>query len=163
MKVQMGTLRDAIALSSWVLAAEIVGWVSSIFTVSSFQQWYAFLDKPSFSPPEASFGPIWVVLYFLMGLAAYYMWGRRERPAARRALAVFVVQLFLNALWSPVFFGLQYPLMGVVVISMLLVVIAVNTYYFWRVRRIAGVLMLPYLGWVAFATVLNISIWWMNS
>ena len=156
---KLGALLTLIAA---ILLTEAVGSIGSIFSAAAIPTWYEGLTKPFFTPPGWVFGPVWALLYLFMGIAAYVMWRKRHRADVRRAIALFVVQLVLNALWTPVFFGLQYPLLGVVVITMLLAAIAFTTYYFWRVEKWAGVLMLPYVFWVAFATALNIAIWWLN-
>ncbi len=128
-----------------------------------FAAWYSMIQKPSFTPPNWVFGPAWTTLYILMGVAAFLVWrkGLRVR-AVRIALSWFLVQLVINALWTPVFFGLHRIGLALVVIVLLWAAIAVTMYYFGRVSRVAAVLLVPYLAWVSFATVLNASIWWLN-
>ena len=152
----------------WKLVVSIVaclaaGAIGSIFTRSAVTTWYATLGKPAFSPPNWLFAPVWTLLYILMGIAAFLVWrkglGNRQ---VRSALIVFLIQLILNTLWSVVFFGLESPLFGLVVISVLWVVILVTVIQFFKISRAASILLWPYLLWVTFAAVLNSSIWLLN-
>jgi benzodiazapine receptor len=128
-----------------------------------FSSWYGAIQKPGFTPPGWVFGPVWTVLYLLMGVAAFLVWERGLGVRlVRIALVWFLVQLVLNAAWTPVFFGLHRIGLAVVVIVLLWVAIVVTMYYFFRVSRSAGILLVPYLLWVSFATVLNASIWYLN-
>ena len=138
-----------------------VGALGSAITADSVATWYPTLVKPSFNPPGWLFGPVWTVLYIMMGLAAFVVW-RKRGEGRRAALWAFAVQLLLNALWSPAFFGLRSIALGLVVIVLLVIAIAVTTVLFFRQSRLAGFLMLPYLGWTAFATLLNVSFFVMN-
>jgi translocator protein len=125
--------------------------------------WYSTLEKPPFTPPDWVFGPVWTLLYLLMGVAAFLVWQKGlDRGTVRVALIWFLVQLVLNALWSPAFFGLQRIDLALVIIVLLWAAVVVTTYYFLRVSRPAGLLLIPYLSWVSFATILNMSIWWLN-
>jgi tryptophan-rich sensory protein len=124
--------------------------------------WYASLAKPAWTPSNALFGPVWTVLYVLMGVAAWLVWKRAGFRGAGAALALFVVQLVLNALWSYVFFGLHRISAAFLDIVVLWAVILVVTVLFWRKVRMAGVLMLPYLIWVGYASCLNFALWQMN-
>lgn len=143
------------------LSAGLVG--SLAVGGGGFAAWYSTIQKPSFTPPNWVFGPAWTMLYILMGVAAFLVWQRGlGSRAGRIALACFLVQLVINALWTPVFFGLHRVGLALVVIVLLWVAIAVTMYYFAQVSRAAAVLLAPYLVWVSFATVLNASIWWLN-
>jgi tryptophan-rich sensory protein len=143
------------------LAAGGIG--SLAVTDPGFSSWYATIAKPGFTPPGWAFGPVWTVLYLLMGVAAFLVWqkGLGSR-LVRIALAWFLVQLGLNAAWTPVFFGLHRIGLALLVIALLWVAIVGTMYYFLRVSRPAGLLLVPYLLWVSFATVLNASIWHLN-
>ncbi len=145
------------------MACLTAGAIGSIFTRSAVTTWYATLGKPAFSPPNWLFAPVWTLLYILMGIAAFLVWrkglGNRQ---VRSALIVFLIQLILNTLWSMVFFGLESPLFGLVVISVLWVVILVTVIQFFKISRAASILLWPYLLWVTFAAVLNSSIWLLN-
>jgi tryptophan-rich sensory protein len=125
--------------------------------------WYDQLNKPSFNPPAWLFGPVWTLLYISMGLAAWLVWRDRKNHQVAFPLAVFLIQLLINVSWSPVFFGLQNPGLALVVIIVLWLAILITTIAFFRVSRLAGWLMIPYLGWVSFATVLNWFLWRLNS
>jgi tryptophan-rich sensory protein len=137
--------------------------VGSVFTSRSVSDWYVGLAKPSWTPPGWVFGPVWTVLYVLMAAAAWMVWLSEGLVRGRLPLALFGVQLVLNAAWSGLFFGLQMPGLALAELLVLLAAIAATTLAFWRVDRWAGVLMLPYLGWAAFAAALNLAIWRMNA
>jgi benzodiazapine receptor len=143
------------------LAAGAIG--SLAVTDPGFNSWYAELQKPGFMPPSWVFGPVWTVLYLLMGVAAFLVWQRGlGARLVRTALLWFLVQLALNAAWTPVFFGLHRIGLALVVIALLWAAILVTMYYFFRVTRPAGMLLVPYLLWVSFAAVLNAAIWHLN-
>ncbi|MGI5819323.1 MAG: TspO/MBR family protein [Armatimonadota bacterium] len=125
-------------------------------------EWYRELTKPALNPPGWVFGPVWTTLYLLMGIALYLVWSRAGQPGVTLAIGIFAIQLVLNAIWTPAFFGAQSPGLGLIIIVPLLALIAVSTVLFWRIRPVAGGLLLPYLAWVSFATYLNASIWWLN-
>ena len=126
--------------------------------------WYASLAKPAWTPPSWVFGPAWTVLYFMIAVAGWRLWRRREaRPLeSRRALAMFAMQLALNFLWTPVFFGMQRPGLALVVIILLWAAIAATIVAAWKACRTAAALLIPYLAWVTFATALNMAIWRLN-
>jgi translocator protein len=143
--------------------SQAAGLLGSVFTVTSVGTWYQQLDQPAVAPPGWVFGPVWTVLYTLMGIAAFLVWERGiKRPGVKAALAAFAVQLVLNALWSVVFFGAQDIGGALLVILALWGMIILTTMLFWRVSRTAGVLMLPYFAWVTFATYLNYVFWVRN-
>ncbi len=136
--------------------------VGGMVTVPNIPVWYAALNKPAFQPPNWVFGPAWTLLYFLMAVAAWLVW--RSASAAQRRLPItwFAVQLALNALWSPLFFGAHLVLSALVDIALLWIAIVATIATFWLVNRTAGLLMLPYLAWVSFAGLLNFAIWRLN-
>jgi benzodiazapine receptor len=156
-------IRDIWKLAVSIVACLAAGAIGSIFTRSAILTWYAALEKPTFSPPNWLFAPVWTLLYILMGIAAFLVWrkglGNRQ---VRSALIVFLIQLILNTLWSVVFFGLESPLFGLVIISVLWVVILVTVIQFFKISRAASMLLWPYFLWVTFAAVLNSSIWLLN-
>src|SRR4030042_365468 len=155
--------RDIWKLVVSIVACLAAGAIGSIFTRQAIPTWYATLEKPVFNPPNWLFAPVWTLLYILMGVAAFLVWRKGfENRQGKIALIAFLVQLVLNALWSVVFFGLQSPLYGLIVISVLWVAILYTTLQFYRISLAAGVLMLPYLLWVTFAAGLNESIWLLN-
>lgn len=133
-----------------------IGYLASLVTLPQIRTWYATLNKPFFTPPNWLFGPVWTLLYVMMAVAVWRVWmGTAQADARRAALIAFFVQLAVNAIWSPVFFGLNAPVLGLAVIVALLVAVVAALVLFWRLDRIAGALLVPYLAWVAFATALN--------
>jgi len=156
-------MRDVVKLLISIVACQCVGLIGSIFTTPSIPTWYATLQKPPFTPPNWLFAPVWITLYLLMGISAFIIWRRGvDNRRVREALIVFLVQLILNGLWSVVFFGLKSPLYGVVVIVALWIAILFTILKFFKLSTAAGGLLLPYILWVSFAAVLNISIWVLN-
>ncbi len=152
-----------LSLIGSILLCQAVGVLGAFATRSSLRTWYPRLRKPSFQPPPAVFGPVWTALYTLMGIAAFLV--RRQEPVdirAGRALRAFRAQLILNGLWSFLFFGLRSPAAGLADIAALWAVLAVTVVRFFRVSRLAGLLLTPYLLWTSFAAVLNFSIWRLN-
>lgn len=153
------TLRLVIAL----VACQVAGVVGSLFTVRSVGTWYETLNRPSYAPPNAVFGPVWITLYVLMGIAAFLIWRRGlQYPGVRQGLLAFIVQLVFNSGWSIAFFGMRSPLAGLLVIVVLWLEILITMIYFFRVVRTAGYLMLPYFAWVTFAAVLNYGFFALN-
>jgi benzodiazapine receptor len=146
-----------------LVVCQAAGLVGAIFTTPAIPTWYAGLAKPAFTPPSWLFAPAWTTLFVLMGLAAFLIWrkGLRER-GVKIALAIFIIQLILNILWSAVFFGLKSPLGGLIVIALLWVAILLTILSFFRLSRAAGLLLLPYILWVSFAAVLNGAILVLN-
>jgi tryptophan-rich sensory protein len=146
-----------------ICACLCAGLVGSFFTRTAVSIWYAALERPVFAPPNWVFGPVWTVLYIMMGIAAFLVWKKGwEHREVKLGLITFLVQLILNAMWSIVFFGFESPISGVVVILGLLVVILFTIIRFFRVSKVAGWLLVPYILWVSFAALLNISIWLLN-
>lgn len=136
--------------------------LGSLWTFPSLGNWYAALNKPSWNPPNSVFGPVWTTLYTLMAFAAWLVWRQRERTAVVLPLALFGGQLILNAAWSGLFFSMHRPDLAFAEILLLWLMILATAIAFWRVHRIASFLLLPYLAWVAFAAVLNGTIWQLN-
>jgi tryptophan-rich sensory protein len=128
----------------------------------AIQGWYSNLVRPSFAPPNWLFGPVWTLLYWMMGISAGLVWTRKERFVVKGALALYGAQLLLNASWTLVFFGLHVPLAALIVIVALLVLIGLTMRAFFGIHRMAAWLLLPYLLWTAFATVLNAAYVWLN-
>ena len=125
--------------------------------------WYANLNKPFFNPPGWVFGPVWTVLYILMAISAALVWQKGlDRPKVRIAMGLYLVQLILNALWTPLFFGLEMPLLAFIDIVLLWAGIIFTILAFFRVSKVAASLMVPYLVWTTFAAVLNFSLWYLN-
>jgi benzodiazapine receptor len=142
---------------------EAAGIFGGIFTAQSVRTWYAELNKPAFSPPNWLFGPVWIALYAMMGIALYVVWQQKEAAhGSDIAIIVFLIQLVLNALWSFLFFGLRSPALGLAGIVLLWISIAATLGIFWKISTAAGVLLVPYLLWVTFAGILNYSLWQLN-
>ncbi|WJI15073.1 tryptophan-rich sensory protein [Pseudoxanthomonas winnipegensis] len=153
--------RQVLGLVGWLLLVLVAGAIGAAASVQA-ATFYATLALPSWAPPAAVFGPVWSVLYVLMGIAAWLVWRRGGWAAQRRALTVFVAQLALNALWSWLFFGWHLGAAAMLDIVVLWVLIVVTVAMFWRVRPLAGALLLPYLAWVSFASALNYAVWHLN-
>ena len=152
-------VRDIAKLLISIIACQFAGFIGSIFTTPSIPTWYATLQKPPFTPPNWLFAPAWITLYLLMGISAFIIWRRGlGNQQVKMALIVFLIQLVLNALWSVVFFGLESPLYGVIVIILLWITILLTILRFFQISNAAGALLLPYIAWVSFAAVLNISV-----
>ncbi|WP_375325573.1 TspO/MBR family protein [Flagellimonas sp. GZD32] len=141
----------------------VIGFLSGIATQSSVNDWYVTLNKPSFTPPNELFAPVWTLLYTLMGVSAGVVWSKGYHHIwVKTALYHFVFQLLLNALWSIVFFGLKNPFGGMIVILALLTMIILTIKWFRVISKAAAFMMVPYLLWVAFAAALNYKIWELN-
>jgi benzodiazapine receptor len=147
-----------------IVVCQLAGFIGSLFTTPSIPTWYTAISKPSFTPPNAVFGPVWTTLFLLMGISAYLIWrkGLQEKNV-KLALLIFIVQLGLNVLWSILFFGLHSPFSAFIEIIILWLVILATFFYFIKISKPAGILLLPYLIWVAFAAILNYSLWKLNS
>ncbi len=153
--------RQIPALIGFIGAAFIAGAIGSWATFPNVRDWFPLLQKPSWNPPGWLFGPVWTTLYVLMGLAIWRAW-RAGGPAASRLVRLYFVQLFFNALWSVLFFGLKQPawaLADILVLWGLLIWLQVGL---WRSDRLAGALWVPYVLWVSFATALNAAIVRLN-
>lgn len=146
-----------------IVAVLALSWLSSL-PVTANMAWYEGLNKASFNPPSWSFGVVWPILYVMMTIAAWLIWHPTSRniKQVQKARAVFIIQLVCNLLWTPIFFGLQSPLYGLVWIAVVWAAVALTLALFWRIRRLAGMLLLPYLAWVSFAALLNYSILMQN-
>ncbi len=141
----------------------LAGAAGAVFTTASVPVWYAALIKPALNPPSWVFGPVWTVLYVLMGVSLFLVWRENEKtPHARRAYLVFAQQLVLNVLWSVLFFGLHEIGFALVVIALLWLEIARTIFMFRPISKNAAYLLAPYLLWVSFAAYLNLAIWRLN-
>jgi tryptophan-rich sensory protein len=146
-----------------VIGCELVGFLGIPLTISSIPTWYATLNKPFFAPPNWIFGPVWTLLYFLMGVAFYLIWKQSwQIKKVRLAGMYFLAQLALNFIWSPIFFGLRDPLLGLIVIVAMWALIVMTMKKFYPLSKISFYLLVPYLFWVSFATILNASIFLLN-
>jgi tryptophan-rich sensory protein len=137
--------------------------LGSAFTIGAIDTWYVTLNKPFFSPPNWVFGPVWTLLYLMMGISLYLVWITKiDKKTKRQAITFFFIQLGLNALWSILFFGLKSPSAAFVGIVLLWLAIFLTIKNFLKISRVAGWLLIPYLVWVSFATILNLSILLLN-
>ncbi|MGV8085686.1 MAG: TspO/MBR family protein [Candidatus Bilamarchaeum sp.] len=144
-----------------IIICQFAGVVGSLFTFSSIPTWYATLSKPSFSPPNWVFGPVWTLLYTSMGISIYWVYNSKNK-GVKSALYIFGIQLMFNVLWSIVFFGLKSPLYGLIVILFLWTSIVMTIWKFYHIDRRSGYILFPYLIWVSFATLLNYYIFLLN-
>ncbi|MEK7514803.1 MAG: TspO/MBR family protein [Patescibacteria group bacterium] len=147
-----------------ISASQLAGILGSFFTVNAISSWYVYLLRPAFAPPSWVFGPVWVTLFFLMGIAVWLVWERgMRRQDVRVALGIFLIQLGLNTLWSIVFFGLRNPGAAFIEILFLIIAILATMRAFYPISRTATLLLVPYIAWVSFAAYLNWSIYQLNS
>lgn len=152
------SLWRSIAMALFFLTCVVAAAASGILWPPG--EWYLALVKPSWNPPSWLFGPVWTTLYLMIAAAGWLVW--RAGAPGRRARALWGMQMALNALWTPVFFGAHEPLLGLVVITALWGTILAFLSASWRVSRTASLLFVPYLLWVGFAAALNGALWWMN-
>lgn len=156
-------LNNILKLVTSVIICLFAGFIGSFFTSPSIPTWYATLTKPSFSPPNWVFAPVWTTLFVLMGISLYLVWSKElQNRDVKISLFIFGIQLVLNVLWSFLFFGLHSPVYAFVEIIILWAAIALTIQKFSKVSRTAGLLLLPYILWVSFAAILNFSIWQLN-
>lgn len=145
-----------------IIICELVGIVGGFFTINSIPTWYKALNKPFFSPPNWIFGPVWTMLYFLMGLSLYLIWEKKANGRKMQGIIYFIAQLFFNFSWSIIFFGFRQPLIAFVNIVILWLLIYMTIVKFFKISKTAGILLLPYIIWVSFAALLNLSIVLLN-
>ena len=139
------------------------GFVGSIFTTPAISTWYITLNKPVLNPPNWIFAPVWTILFILMGVSLCLVLQKdMKKIETKMALCFFAVQLILNILWSILFFGFHSPLAGLIEIGFLWIAILFTIISFWRVSKVSAILLLPYLFWVSFASILNFLIWELN-
>jgi translocator protein len=154
--------RNFAALAAFVALCLAIGAAGRAVTATSVGTWYAALEKPAFNPPDWVFGPVWTVLYLMMAIAAWRIWRLGDTPGVRAALGLWALQLALNLCWSYVFFGARLVGAAAAEVSVLFIAIIATLALFWRHDRAAGLLLVPYAAWVAFAAVLNAAIWRLN-
>ena len=146
-----------------ILVCLTAGGIGIFFTIPSIPTWYAALIKPVFSPPNFLFAPVWTILYILMGISLALIWQKDlKTKRIRDAVFLFGVQLILNTSWSPIFFGARNLLLALIIIILMWIFILRTILSFRKINRIASYLLIPYLAWVSFATVLNFSLWILN-
>lgn len=153
--------KQIIGLVAWLATCFLAAAIGAAASVQA-GSFYTQLVRPDWAPPPQWFGPVWTILYALMGIAAWLVWRAGGFRAARTALALFLVQLAVNALWSWLFFGWHLGALAVADIILLWLLIVATLIAFWRIRPLAGALLVPYLLWVSFATALNYVVWQLN-
>jgi benzodiazapine receptor len=156
-------MKNWVKLIICIIAVEIIGILGGFFTAGSILNWYAGLAKPSFNPPNWIFGPVWTILYLMTGISLYlFLTGKGKSKNKIDGFWIFGVQLMLNFLWSIVFFSMHQILGALIVIALLWISIVLNIVTFYRVSKSSAYLLIPYLFWVSFASVLNFAIWMLN-
>ncbi len=146
-----------------IIVCQSAGLIGSFFTAPAIPTWYESLAKPALTPPGWVFAPAWITLYLLMGIAAFLIWKKGlEKKEVKVALAIFIFQLFLNSIWSIIFFGMQNPFFGLINIILLWFAILLTIIVFYKISKPAAYLLVPYIIWVSFASYLNYSIWILN-
>lgn len=153
--------KQSLILLFFVALAQAAGILGSLATIPNIDSWYAFLIKPALNPPSWIFGPVWTLLYTLMGVASYLVW-KTKKSWRKRALGLYFMHLVVNASWSLIFFGEQNIAMALGTIVLLDILIFWVVRRFYKVSKIAAYLMIPYLLWVLFATYLNASLFFLN-
>jgi benzodiazapine receptor len=157
-------MQKILRIATVIITCLAVGYISSLVTRENIPTWYADLNKPFFNPPNWVFAPVWTLLYIMMGLAAGLVWNKIDtnEAAVKRAFLFFLIQLALNALWSYLFFGLRNPMLASFEIIVLWLMIYETYIQFKKIDKVSGYLLLPYLAWVSFATLLTFSVWYLN-
>jgi tryptophan-rich sensory protein len=145
-----------------IIICQLAGIVGSVFTYPAITTWYKNLNKPSFNPPNSIFGPVWITLYTLMGISLYLIYGKGVTDSNKTALIFFMLQLVLNSVWSIAFFGMQSPFLGLLIIIPLWILILLTIIYAYPVSKASALILIPYLLWVSFASILNFSIYRLN-
>ena len=153
------SIKLLVAVSVCLLA----GFVGSIFTTPAISTWYITLNKPALNPPNWIFAPVWTTLFILMGISLFLVLQEdMKKIETKIAIGFFAGQLILNILWSILFFGFHSPLAGLIEVGFLWIAILFTIISFWRVSKVSAILLLPYLFWVSFASILNFLIWELN-
>ncbi len=154
--------KQILGLFAWLVISFVASGIGAAASIRA-ASFYGQLVQPAWAPPSSVFGPVWTILYALMGIAAWLAWRAGGFRAHRSALALFLVQLAINALWSWLFFAWHRGALAFVDIGLLWLLVVATVVAFWRVRPLAGALLIPYLLWVSFAAALNFSVWQLNS
>ena len=156
--------KTLLTLVFWIVLCMATGYIGTFFTDSSMTSWYQNLSKPAFTPPGWVFGVVWTLLYILMAVAAFIISQQNlKKPETKAALALFLFQLVLNGLWTPIFFGMHLILTALIEIIILDLAILLTLIMFYKISRIATALLVPYFIWVTFAIVLNAAFWRLNT
>lgn len=151
-----------IKLLGLIIVCEGIGFLGSAFTFPSIPTWYATLNKPAFNPPNWIFAPVWTTLYFLMGVSLFLILEKKLKKQRNFLIILFSIQLFLNFLWSIIFFGVHLPTLALIEITFLWISIALLIIDFWKFSKSAAILLVPYILWVSFASILNLYVVLLN-
>jgi len=154
-------LKQVIGLLVWLAISFVASGIGAMASIRA-APFYGQLVQPSWAPPSSVFGPVWTLLYALMGIAAWLVWRADSLRATRAALSLFLAQLAVNALWTWLFFAWSLGALAFADIVLLWLLVVATLVSFWRIRPLAGALLVPYLLWVSFAAALNFSIWQLN-
>lgn len=157
--------REILPLGLMILGCEFVGIAGAFFTANAIPTWFATLEKPFLNPLSWIFGPVWTILYALMAIAVFLVWKKRrgqQSQEVKKAVGLFLVQLLLNALWTPLFFGAHQLGIALLDIALMLIFILLTMRAFFPLSRVAAYLLIPYAAWVLFATYLNAAFWYLN-
>lgn len=157
----MSTKTQIIGFIGWLVVSFVTSAVGAIASITT-REFYVELTQPSWAPPGWLFGPVWTILFAMMAIAAWLVWRNGGFSNNRVALALFLAQLVLNGLWSWLFFAWHQGALALADITLLWILIAATIIAFWKVRPLAGMLLVPYLLWVSFAAVLSYTMWQLN-
>lgn len=156
-------MKNILKLTLSIVVCLLAGGIGTIFTSSAIPTWFSTLNKPFFNPPNYLFAPVWTILYILMGISVYLIWNKGfKTKKVRDAIYIFGIQLILNTIWSPVFFGAHNLFLAFVIIIGLWFYIVKTIRAFAKIDKFSSYLLYPYLFWVSFASILNFSIWFLN-
>jgi benzodiazapine receptor len=160
----LNKMQKVLRIALVVMTCLVIGYLSGMVTRESITTWYPTLIKPVFNPPNWIFAPVWTSLYIMMGVAGGLVWNKLDgnETLVKKAFLFFIIQLALNALWSLIFFKLHNLFLASIEVVLLLLMIFETYTQFKKIDKIAGLLLIPYLAWVSFATILTISIWYLN-
>ena len=160
----LNKMQKVLRIALVVMTCLVIGYLSGMVTRESITTWYPTLIKPVFNPPNWIFAPVWTSLYIMMGVAGGLVWNKLDgnETLVKKAFLFFIIQLALNALWSLIFFKLHNLFLASIEMVLLLLMIFETYTQFKKIDKIAGLLLIPYLAWVSFATILTISIWYLN-
>jgi len=157
-------MSNTVKLIVAIIVPQAVGIISGLLTASGTREWYQTLTKPVLNPPTWVFGPVWTLLYLMMGVAAFLVWKKGlEGPGVKTAMLLFLVQLVLNGVWPFLFFGMRAPGIAFAEILILWAAIGATLIAFGSQSKLAGALLVPYIAWVSFAAALNFKLWRLNS
>ncbi|MFA5178291.1 MAG: TspO/MBR family protein [Candidatus Paceibacterota bacterium] len=155
-------ITNAFTLIGFIIFVLGVGFLSSFFSGSAVKEIFLYLNKPFFAPPAWVFAPAWTILYILIGISAFLIWQKKDEKNIKPAIAIFFIQLFLNYIWSIIFFGNLNYFLAFIDISLLWISIVIMMTVFLKISKPAGLILIPYLLWVSFASILNYYVWILN-